>query len=101
MIGTEGYFKDAIQRVDSLAEVDFMSIPFGIRVRPSHPRYFEAICRVGWDQKPIGCRLVVMKEVEYDVPIPAEYLWMAPPVKPVKKESWWKRLREKLNEVLG
>jgi len=100
MIGTEGYFKDRILEVDALAEVDFDSIPYGIKIRPSHPRYFDRICRVAWEQKTMGTRLIIMREVEYEVPTTYEYLWPKMPP-PIKKKSWWKRLHEKLNEVLG
>jgi len=48
----------------------------------------------------MGTRLIIMREVEYEVPTTYEYLWPKMPP-PIKKKSWWKRLHEKLNEVLG
>jgi hypothetical protein len=58
-------FESAVFMVDSLAEIDFDSIPYGVRVRPSHPRYFEAICEAANNARGAGVLVSVMRETDF------------------------------------
>lgn len=85
---THGWFTDQIQKVDVLAEVDFESIPYGIRIRPSHPRYFDAICEVANNERRIGCAVSVMREVDFFLTYSVHPLFAepcAPPALTIRK----------------
>ena len=64
LAGTQQSFKDAILRVDSLAEIDFVRIQYGVWIRPSHPRYRDAILRAAFNNYTMGVQIVVVKEVD-------------------------------------
>ncbi len=55
-------FEDAIHKIDVLAEVDFESLRYGVRIRPSHPRYFDALYKRAAEVRPIGALVSVMRE---------------------------------------
>jgi hypothetical protein len=81
---TEGYFKEQLQRIDSLCEVDFEVVQYGIHVRPSHPRYRDALVKRALELRPVGAVLYVVREVDEFVAEPALYK--------VPRTGWWVRL---------
>jgi len=92
MMGTQEYFRQRVLLVDALAEVHFdIEIPYAIRVRPSHPRYFEAVCKRVLEEKPVGILVSVMKEVDFfpSYEPESEFVWTPP-----KKKTWYRRLFE-------
>jgi len=80
---TEGYFKEQLQRIDSLCEVDFEVVQYGIHVRPSHPRYRDALVKRALELRPAGAVLYVVREVDEFINDPALY--------EVPRTSWWVR----------
>jgi len=65
MMGPERWFRDEMERVDSLCQVDFeIEIPYAIRIRPSHPRYRDALIRQAFRCAPLGATVSVIKEVD-------------------------------------
>jgi hypothetical protein len=83
-------FESAVFMVDSLAEIDFDSIPYGVRVRPSHPRYFEAICEAANNAREVGVLVSVMREADFFLTYPLQYDSPAP--SHVPSYTWRKRL---------
>lgn len=63
MIPTD--FRNAILDVDSLAEViDHPMIQYAVKIRPSHPRYFDRICETANNIRPMGVLVSVAQEHE-------------------------------------
>ena len=89
---TEGYFKEQLQRIDSLCEVDFEVVQYGIHVRPSHPRYRDALVKRALELRPAGAVLYVVREVDEFINDPALYEAAA--------QSWWRRMLRKLRANL-
>ena len=84
---TEGCFKEQLQRIDSLCEVDFEVVQYGIHVRPSHPRYRDALVKRALELRPAGAVLCVVREVDEFVTEPALYETMQP---------WWRRFLHRI-----
>jgi hypothetical protein len=85
---TEGYFVEKMHEVDSLCEVDFETYQFGIRLRPSHPRYREALIEQANLYRTAGIVLYAVREVD-------EQVIMAPPERPFlapTRVPWWARI---------
>ena len=85
---TEGYFKEQLQRIDNICEVDFEVVQYGIHVRPSHPRYRKALIERALEMRPAGMVLYVVREVDEFINDPGLYEVVA--------QSWWQRLMRKL-----
>jgi hypothetical protein len=85
---TEGYFKEQLQRIDSLCEVDFEVVQYGIHVRPSHPRYRKALIERALEMRPAGAVLYVVREVDEFINDPVLY--------ETKRRGWLHRLLGKL-----
>ena len=72
---TEGYFKEQLQRIDSLCEVDFEVVQYGIHVRPSHPRYRDALVKRALELRPAGAVL-------YEVVAQSWWHWLLRKLRP-------------------
>lgn len=83
-------FKEAILAVDALAEVgDHPHIRMAVKIRPSHPRYFDAVCKTAARMMPMGVLVAVAKEFDY-------FLTDDGLVPQPRGRSWWRIMREKL-----
>lgn len=64
--GTEAYFREELERIDVLCQIDFQpeGFPYSVRVRPSHPRYRAALIARAKQVKTMGVCVGVVKEVD-------------------------------------
>lgn len=88
---TEGGFREELRRIDVLCDIDFESLPYGIRVTPSDPSYREMLTRRAMQLRPMGVALEVATLVFVAVqdrdwlPIRAPKLTLWQHIK-----QWWK-----------
>jgi hypothetical protein len=76
MEGTLGYFKDKCREVDSLCEVaEHPTVKYALLIRPSHPRYRDALREVAYNYVNLGVLVSIAKEVDdFGYPDPQIYV---------------------------
>lgn len=58
--------RKSAQQVDSLVELDYHPVvPMAIRVRPSHPRYLQALIETVEHFRPMGVLVFYVREEEF------------------------------------
>ena len=81
---TQKDFLDKMREVDSLCEIQFwIEVPMAVRIRPSHPRYRDALREQSELHRPIGLAVSIVKEVDD---------WNFPKPRPNWLTRMWERL---------